>query len=420
MRYRNSEEKTPKRSHRVNWAKVVVINLVFVAVALELGAFVSFQIDPHKFFSHEQYTFRRIEKVDGQLFLSGVAKIDPILGWTGPLDRTRTIHDCTYDDHPASYDTNGARRYPGYDKRLASILLIGDSYTQGDEVSDSDTISGVLKRKYDLNTINLGVNGYGPYQAILKYRDRARHYPEVRIVVLGIMYEMIFRMANSYQPAYYSTTSSVFGFKPYFHNGSEHAMPEIPTEMPGFKNLVRQTIANDYWAKPKAKFPFSVAFLRSLSSNLILHNVQGTIGRFSGAEYRDAYMQSSLGQDLLRLLKLFEREARSKGHIPIVYFIPRNGKDTSTPENWIEKHRQALGSLVVRNVSGNIDWRKYNQKPNRCHPSEYGYEKIADGLAELLRTYELDRTVLQHRSKEDVETHQAMHSPSMQGVTNQF
>ena len=49
----------------------------------------------------------------------------------------------------------------------------------------------------------------------------------VVVVILGIMYENIFRMVNSYRPVL-TNKSSVYGLKPYIHEGGIRPHPGQP------------------------------------------------------------------------------------------------------------------------------------------------------------------------------------------------
>jgi len=51
-------------------------------------------------------------------------------------------------------------------KEGKNIFLIGDSYTHGICVKDEYTISSILNQKTDLNSLNLGSGGNGPYEYI--------------------------------------------------------------------------------------------------------------------------------------------------------------------------------------------------------------------------------------------------------------
>jgi hypothetical protein len=63
---------------------------------------------------------------------------------------------------------NGFRNYSNFEVNKSKILVIGDSFGFGDEVSDDETISFYLKKNHDINTINAAVYGYGLDQAFIR------------------------------------------------------------------------------------------------------------------------------------------------------------------------------------------------------------------------------------------------------------
>lgn len=75
------------------------------------------------------------------------------------------------------------------DKTRPRILLLGNSYTFGDEVSDDETYAHFLQvRLPDYDVINMGVHGYGHDQMLLYFETKGvRYRPDVVIVgFLGI------------------------------------------------------------------------------------------------------------------------------------------------------------------------------------------------------------------------------------------
>lgn len=62
----------------------------------------------------------------------------------------------------------GFRNYSNFELNKSKILIIGDSFGFGDEVSDDETISFYLKKNHYINTINAAVYGYGLDQAFIR------------------------------------------------------------------------------------------------------------------------------------------------------------------------------------------------------------------------------------------------------------
>jgi len=75
-------------------------------------------------------------------------------------------------------------RTPGKER----ILVLGDSFTFGTEVSDDETFSHYLESDLpDTEVLNLGVQGYGQDQMLLYLKDEGiRYHPD--IVVLGFVF----------------------------------------------------------------------------------------------------------------------------------------------------------------------------------------------------------------------------------------
>ncbi len=71
---------------------------------------------------------------------------------------------------------------------VVRLLVLGDSFTFGDEVSDDETYAADLERMLpDAEVVNLGVHGYGHDQMLLYLREvGARYQPDV--VLLGFVY----------------------------------------------------------------------------------------------------------------------------------------------------------------------------------------------------------------------------------------
>lgn len=80
----------------------------------------------------------------------------------------------------------------GSNERLR-VLVLGDSFTFGDEVSDDETFCHYLGRRLpEAEIMNFGMHGYGHDQMLLLYRELARQYrPDV--VVVAFVYADIYR-----------------------------------------------------------------------------------------------------------------------------------------------------------------------------------------------------------------------------------
>jgi hypothetical protein len=145
---------------------------------------------------------------------------DPVLGWASRGPRQDIGKTCTGARVAATYDANGARVYPGYNPRTVQIVVVGDSYADGAEVTDDETFPAQLAGMLKLEVANHGVGGYGPVQGFLNLKRKIDLYSRAKIAILAIMYENIYRMVNSYRPVLADHTSLAYGLKPHVAGGA--------------------------------------------------------------------------------------------------------------------------------------------------------------------------------------------------------
>ncbi|MFI5001752.1 MAG: SGNH/GDSL hydrolase family protein [Reyranellales bacterium] len=109
--------------------------------------------------------------------LHGQYIYDPTLGYVpGPSFRSREVN----------YDDRGFRLTPAPPADAAAgaaILAAGDSFTEGDEVSDAETWPAYMPALVGRRTINAGVNGYGLDQTVLRTERQAALLRPSAIVV---------------------------------------------------------------------------------------------------------------------------------------------------------------------------------------------------------------------------------------------
>jgi hypothetical protein len=362
---------------------LAVIALVFEAVAFVTSLLVA------DLYDHRDVVISRLDAG----VLAAAAKVDPVLGWEPVPATTRREATCVGDEIVYSIAADGARDYPGYLPADATIIVVGDSYAFGDEVGDAGAFPAVLAELRDEPVANLGVGGYGPVQALLRLERHIDRYPNARAVVLGIMYENVHRMVNSYRPVLYDKTEPL-AFVPYMRDGRVQPHPgrDALLDEASFRALIETAFDTDFWAKPRRRFPYVLALAESLSSNFfLLRTAQRSLSRVGWPEYGMSFASPVIRENLFGLLDRFAALAAARGLESVVLFMPRNRFDTESVQRLIAARgdRFPAGLRVVDVAAGDTDWSRYNlENPadgNVCHPSEYGYRQIARQLAAALR-----------------------------------
>ena len=122
---------------------------------------------------------------------------DAELGWTNRPSAGGPRHE--------GFDSLGARGNREYEPRppagVLRIASFGDSFTQCAQVRWPDTWQAQLEALEPAwEVINLGVNGYGTGQALLRYRRVGRGLG-ARVVCIGLMLDNLQRNVNRYKPA---------------------------------------------------------------------------------------------------------------------------------------------------------------------------------------------------------------------------
>lgn len=361
--------------------------LLVVLASLEIAIGAAAAIKPN-LFGQGAELHKAIDTIDDQAFRSFAARAKghPAV-WDNPPGKS-TTQDCVGRTVTATYDESGSRVFPGYDGKAATVIITGDSFTQGAEANDDEAVGAHLHRGHGIMAANLGVGGYSPLQAVLKLEARAREFPSAKTAILGVMFENIRRNVNS-NNAILSGIVSALGVRPYVRDGEIRMVPrEIFDDIASFKAYAKRELDLDYWYTPSARFPYTLSFVRLATSNSFLVQNKSRIMKAFRQQYAFDYSDPELSRALALVLDKFADVAKAAGLKPYVVFFPYNLYDLQSPTRWIADYRAAhRGDLDVSmmDLTG-IDWSRYNlgNANAYCHPSPYGYEMIARGYAKVL------------------------------------
>ena len=252
---------------------------------------------------------------------------DPELGWT-----IRPGGEQHGADGRTVYHANrqGVRGDPDREYALdppldkTRIVTVGDSFTHGDDVSDSETWQQALEaQRGDLEVLNLGVPAFGTDQALLRWRRDGRRV-RAPLVVLGIWPENMCR--NLGLMRYYLVPSEGFATKPRMVAG-EHGLEVINSPVlerdAWIATLTRPEgqplLAHDFWYRESETQPSFLHHFRALrvaDSLLSLLERRRTRERiYSGEEPSGIAITVAIAEQ-------FARDVRAAGSIPLVLLIP--------------------------------------------------------------------------------------------------
>lgn len=173
-----------------------------VSTLLALGlaeGFVRVAVDPLQYLSGDAWWEHRWRQADAARQARGDARypfdeFDPERGWRVKpgfrSDEVRTNALGARADREV-----GLARTPG----VRRIVLVGDSFTWGEDVSNPETFAHHLERRLErTEVVNLGVHGYGTDQQLLHLRGLGlRLRPD--LVVLGLFEENVHRNLLSFR-----------------------------------------------------------------------------------------------------------------------------------------------------------------------------------------------------------------------------
>jgi hypothetical protein len=114
---------------------------------------------------------------------------DTVLGWRAKPGRY-ILSSFAPEGHETHYTIldDGSRATSDFtDDRSYDLIFIGGSFTEGFAVSDEDTFSWQLQKKFPSVKIgNFGVGGYGTYQSLLLLRALYKHN-KPKIIIYGFL-----------------------------------------------------------------------------------------------------------------------------------------------------------------------------------------------------------------------------------------
>ena len=252
---------------------------------------------------------------------------DPDLGWAPrPEVKTALYVYNKQGIRVESPDHLYAETPPEGTLRLA---LFGDSFTNGAEVSASETWGAFAESALRIagpgpvEVLNFGVNGYGVDQALLRWQKTGVKYSPA-IVVLGLQVENLKRNVNLVRPLYTRTTENLPFSKPRFvEEGEALRLVNVPAVPP--ESLAATIEHIEHWRLREYEAYYNPDdYRRSVfsSSRLIGFALQIVADTVSGKLNDDecSAEEKELG---FRILQRFDASVRATGARFLVLHLPR-------------------------------------------------------------------------------------------------
>jgi hypothetical protein len=253
-----------------------------------------------------------------------MVKRDPVLGWPSPS---------AFGKDP--FDASGSRVIPAFSTPgNACASLYGDSFAWGEEVDHAHAWSNVLSVLLGCRVANYGVGGYGTDQAYLRFVSNQKD--EARVVVLVIYPYDFQRNVNQYRPLVVGIhKGNIYGFKPRFVLNDSEELNLVPIPSPSkteFVNCVRDpaTYLKHEYFLPGTKagpisfeFPYTLFLFKALQQEEVQASLLALLnGVPTWAGYSSPGHPSESFEITVAIGKAFGHEARKRGKIPLVVFLP--------------------------------------------------------------------------------------------------
>jgi hypothetical protein len=250
--------------------------------------------------TNDDYTFRRNwvreHQKSGMEVHYTFDMYDPSKGWI-PQPNLRDVR--VFDNKILNTNSKGVRGKKDFprpkNKEKIRILILGDSFTFGDEVSDNETYSSYLQEMLPhAEVINMGVHGYGHDQMLVLFKEEGVKY-QPDIVILGFLPLDMVRNLLEFRD---------FAKPRFVLKSGELKLTGTPVPSP-------EEILRWDWIRPRILDIFS----------LIRHGIKKSLGM----------QQREMEEITTAILMELIRSVESIHATPILAYLPRGREITASP-----------------------------------------------------------------------------------------
>lgn len=271
----------------------------------------------------------------------GYQVLDPELGWSLGISAAASSNPTEkvqYTTNAQGFRAPPDRVYaPEPPPGKVRLVLLGDSFTHGDEVNLEDSWAGRLEKDDPrLETVNLGVPAYGTDQAFLRWRKQGKAL-QAHAVVLGIWLENVGRNLNVVR--FWFSPFSGFLTKPRFVLGPGSEPRLVNSPVPEGEALVDAVSDPLSWKQIEHERWFEPAIqTRRLSDTSRTLRLLRAL--FYWKERKEARERLYSGEDpegiavTVAIARMFAAEVKETGAVPLVVVMPMRDYLEDWPEEW--------------------------------------------------------------------------------------
>jgi hypothetical protein len=325
----------------------------FVRLAISTDAYFEKISSNHS--SYRRLAWIRNHSEDSVDELSSIHQFDSILGWKYKSNLS-SFKYMNNSNKVLSTNNEGYRGLNEFDTSgIRPVLMLGDSFTFGEEVSDNETYTYLLGKKYQKERIfNLGVNAYGYDQMLLTLKRYIALY-KPKTIILSYNFVDLDRALLSFHDY----------FKPYYslNNG-------------------KLFLNTDHIYSPKAALSNEKYNLKFID----LLNILNAKYFLNVEEYRKQRLEinEKIFQEMLRVSK--ENDAKL-----VFYFLPIAWEANDLRPELLRSERtmfEFCEKLLIECYSSRSEFIKYaqdtgNKMKETGHWTEEGHKAVFRSMSKL-------------------------------------
>jgi len=250
--------------------------------------------------------------------------------WVRPHEVSTFVNEWTTDRYGFNNDLSLL------DNKAVRMVVLGDSHVEGIGVAKNEHFAGVLTSRYDVPTLNLGVQGYSPQQMMGVYKKIGPTFSPSYVIFCfnGNLFSrsLLYEKGNytggisSHIPLDEHRISSGVITESFFLSGLKACLAKIfPEEKIKDK---KDNIPNKQGANEKKTEKLIIPPSDIVSREEFQRYIKGNLSAYFSREYldlSDAQVQSDVNSAMRitkKVISDFDRLAREHNAIPIVFVMP--------------------------------------------------------------------------------------------------